>query len=63
MTETITQQELCDGDAGSSRTVDDDAAFLFFLSGDTQRVNNGCQNDDGSSVLIIVEYRDVQRGF
>ena len=48
-----------DGNACASGAVDNDAAVFLLLAGYFQGVDDACQYDDGGSVLIIVENRNV----
>ena len=58
--ETIAKQQL--GDCYSSRTctVHYDAAVLLLLADNTETVDDACQYNDSGSVLVIMEYRNIQ---
>ncbi len=61
MTESVAQQELCDGDAGSTGSVDHHAAVLLFLADNFERIDHSGQNNHGRAMLIIMEDRNVHR--
>lgn len=51
----IFQDQVGDGDSGCSGAVDDDFNFVDFLLCQFQGVDQSCQSNDSSSVLIVVE--------
>ena len=63
MFETVSEEQFGDGNACASGTVDNDAAVFLLLAGYFQGVDDACQNDDGGSVLVIVEYRNIKKFF
>ena len=63
MLETITEQKLSNGNSGRTGTIYNDLCSLFVFACNFHSVNNACEDDDGSTVLIIVEYRNIQEFF
>ena len=61
--ETVGEKKLCDGNSGTSGTIYNNSAVFFFLAGYFQGVDDAGQNNDGGSVLVIVEYRDIKKFF
>ena len=61
--ETVGEKKLCDCNSGTSGTIYNNFTVFFFLAGYFQGVDDACQNDDGGSVLVIVEYRDIKKFF
>ena len=60
MRETVCEEKLGNSDARASCAVDHHAAVFFFLSCYFQGINDAGKNDDGCTVLVIVEDRDIE---
>jgi hypothetical protein len=52
-------QEIETGDRGRSGAGGDDLDVRKFLAVQQQRIGDGCADDDGGAVLVIVKYRDL----
>ena len=52
-------QQISNGDAGSTGTVDDDLHLAHLLPGHLHGVNEGCRHDHSRTVLIVMEYQNV----
>ena len=55
------EQQARDGDSGGSRPVHNDADVGHFFIDELQRVDERRERDDRRTVLVVVEYRDVER--
>ena len=51
------------GNGRSTRAIDHDFDFVNFLTYNFQCIQQGCCADDGSAVLVVVHYRDIQLRF
>ena len=60
MFETVSEEQFGDGNAGRTGTVYNDFTVFFFLAGDTQTVDDTGKDNDGSSMLVIMEYRECR---
>ena len=63
MPESVGEEQLGNGDTGRTCTVDNDTAVFLLLPGKTQTIDDAGQYDDGGTVLIIMEHRNVQHFF
>ena len=59
MTEAIAQKKLTDRNSGCTGAVDNDAAVFLFLSGELHGIDDTGKNNNGRSVLIVMEDRNV----
>ena len=60
MSETVSEEQLCDGNTRRTGAVDNDFTVLFFLACDTQTVDDPGKDNDCSAMLVIMEYRDIE---
>ena len=56
MSETVSEEQFCDGNTRRTGTVDNDFTVLFFLACDTQTVDDPGKDNDGGAVLVISPY-------
>ena len=54
------QQQLADGDACRTGTVDDHLYLMDVLFYQLQGTEQTCRHHDGGAVLVVVEHRNVQ---
>ena len=60
MREPIGEQQFCDGDSGGTGAVDYHTALFLCFFGDFQCIDDTGKDHDGGSMLVIVEYGNIQ---
>ena len=63
MFKSVGQKQFCDGNSGRTCTVYNNAAVFFLLSGNFESIDDTGKDNNGSSVLVIMKDRDVQKLF
>lgn len=63
MAETVSKKKLCDGDSGRTCTIYNNPTCFLFLTGYFQRIDDAGKDNNGSSMLVIVKYRDIKKFF
>ena len=57
--EAISQKKSCDSDTGTSCAIYNDLAVFFLLADNLQCIDNTCKDNDCSTMLVIMENRNI----
>ena len=63
MFEAVFQKQFCNSNPGRTGAVDNNSAVFFVFAGYLQGIDDPGQNDNGCSVLVIMENRNIQQLF
>ena len=63
MLESVCQKEAGDGNSGRTGTVDNDFTVFLLLAGYAKTIDDSGKNNDRSTVLVIMEYRNIKHLF